>query len=59
MCDLSLMKNVEEVSKKMSPNYEYLSKYAKVYWVLTSEGLKTIYTGAIVPIIAYSAHVWA
>jgi len=55
---LNFHKHIENITEKSRKLIYMLGKTAKMNWGLGHKALKTIYEGAIVPIMTYGAPVW-
>ena len=55
---LTFKEHIDYITTKCSRLIFALSKSAKVSWGLRHEALKTIYTGAVLPLLLYEAPVW-
>ena len=55
---LTFKDHINYVTEKCSKLFFALSKSAKVNWGLGHGALKTIYTGAILPLLQYGAPIW-
>jgi hypothetical protein len=55
---LSFKDHLNYMTEKCSKLIFALSKYAKLNWGLSHAALKTIYTGAILPLLQYGAPLW-
>ena len=55
---LSFYKHIEQLADKSRALIYMLSRTAKLHWGLGHKSLKTIYEGAIVPLMTYGALVW-
>ena len=55
---LNFHKHIEQITDKTRKMIYMLGKTAKLYWGLGHKSLKTIYEGAIVPLMTYGAPVW-
>lgn len=56
---LKFSQHISYVAEKCSKLIFSLSKSAKISWGLKHEALKTIYKGAILPLLLYGAPVWS
>jgi hypothetical protein len=54
-CRLNFHKHVEHIAEKCRKMIHMLGKTAKLSWGLGHKSLKTIYEGAIVPLMTYGA----
>jgi hypothetical protein len=59
-CDSRLLfyKHIEQVADKSRTLTYMLNRTAKLHWGLGHKSLKTVYEGAIVPLITYRTPVW-
>jgi len=55
---LHFSKHTEHITEKSKKMIYMLGKTAKLTWVLGQKSLKTIYEGALVPLMTYGAPVW-
>ena len=55
---LTFREHINYIEEKCSKLIFSLARSAKVTWGLKHKALKTIYTGAILPLILYGAPVW-
>jgi hypothetical protein len=55
---LTFYKHIEHVAEKSRTLIYMLSKTAKLHWGLGHKSLKTVYEGALVPLMTYGAPVW-
>lgn len=55
---LTFDRHIEYVSQKCTGLIHQLTKSARLQWGLGHEALKTIYQGAIIPVLVYGAPVW-
>ena len=55
---LSFHKHIEHITEKSRKIVYVLGKTAKLKWGLGHKSLKTIYEGALVPLMTYEAPVW-
>jgi len=55
---LTFRDHINHITEKCSRLIFALSKSAKIHWGLGHEALKTIYTGAILPLLHYGAPIW-
>ena len=55
---LSFREHINYITEKCSELIFALSKSAKLNWGLSYAALKTIYTGAILPLLLYGAPIW-
>lgn len=55
---LSFQKHIEQVAEKSRALTYMLNRTAKLQWGLGHKSLKTIYEGAIVPLMTYGAPIW-
>ena len=55
---LTFKEHIDYITTKCYRLIFALSKSAKVSWGLRHEALKTIYTGAVLPLLQYGAPVW-
>jgi len=51
-------KHIEHVAEKSSALIYMLNITANPHWVLGHKSLKTVYEGAIIPLMTYGAPVW-
>jgi len=50
--------HIDQTVSKLIPIVDMLSRTAKLQWGLGHKALKTIYEGAVVPILMYGAPIW-
>jgi hypothetical protein len=55
---LTFHKHVENIAEKSKTLIYMLSKSAKLQWGLGHKSLKTVYEGALIPLMTYEAPVW-
>ena len=55
---LSFNKHTEQIADKSRALTYMLNRTAKLHWGLGHKSLKTIYEGAIVPLMTYGAPIW-
>jgi len=55
---LNFHKHIEHITEKSRKMIYMLGKTAKLTWGLGQKSLKTIYEGALVPLMTYGALVW-
>ena len=55
---LTFRKHINYIKEKCSKLIFALSRSAKINWGLSYNALKTIYTGAILPLLLYGAPIW-
>ena len=55
---LTFYKLIDQLANKSKALIYMLSRIAKLHWGLGHKSLKTIYEGAIVPLMTYGAPVW-
>jgi hypothetical protein len=55
---LTFREHINYITEKCSKLIFALSKSAKINWGLSHDTLKSIYTGAILPLLLYGAPVW-
>ena len=55
---LSFYKHIEHIADKSRILIYMLNRTAKLQWGLGQKSLKTVYEGAIVPLMTYGAPVW-
>jgi len=55
---LNFYKHIEHITEKSRKMIYMLGKIAKLNWGLGHKSLKTIYEGALVPLMTYGAPVW-
>ena len=55
---LTFREHINYITEKCSKLIFSLSKSAKFNWGLSNDALKTIYTGAILPLLLYGAPIW-
>jgi hypothetical protein len=55
---LTFDKHIENTAEKSTTLIYMVGKCAKLQWELGHKSLKTIYEGALVPILTYGAPVW-
>jgi len=55
---LNFHKHIEQTAEKSRKLIYMLGKTAKLNWGLAHKSLKTIYEGALVPLMTYEAPVW-
>ena len=55
---LSFKKHIGYVTEKCLKTMNILARSAKLYWGLGTQALKTIYKGAILPMLSYGAALW-
>lgn len=55
---LTFYKHIDQLADKSKALIYMLSRNAKLHWGLGHKSLKTIYEGAIVPLMTYGAPVW-
>ena len=55
---LTFQKHIEHIVEKSRTLIHMLSKTAKLHWGLGHKSLKTVYEGALVPLMTYGAPVW-
>ena len=58
-CKLTFNRHIEHIAEKCTSLIHMLGRTAKLQWGLGHKALKTIYEGALVPLITYGAPVWA
>ena len=56
---MSFNKHIQNVAQKSTKLIHMLGRSARLHWGLGHKSLKTIYEGAIIPLITYGAPVWA
>jgi ribonuclease HI len=55
---LTFHKHIEHIAQKSRTLIYMLSRTAKLHWGLGHKSLKTVYEGALVPLMTYGAPVW-
>ena len=55
---LTFREHINQIAEKCTKLIFSLARSAKITWGLKHKALKTIYTGAILPIILYGALIW-
>ena len=54
----SFNQHIEQITQKCTKLIHALAKSAKINWGLNYDVLKTIYSGAVLPLLSYAAPVW-
>jgi len=55
---LTFYKHIQHIAQKSRALTYMLSRTAKLHWGLGHKSLKTVYEGALVPLMTYTAPVW-